>query len=313
MRSPRSLDSARELSRTSRSSTDDRTTASMASPFLTAPSPAFPSPGAFAVPPPPNPLPGLNGHAQSPSAFLTTSPAPTALHPPPTTAHRPSPLPSFNTFLAPTPRATRLPPPPGAAPTASGRTGPSAGLQVEDPGTEARRAVGVLLGAGGEGAEGAEGLLQRVEKDAMCLLEGLENAFVESQPEIGALFCPGRCFCGAFEPVRWLRLPLDVAGKSTYSYSSFYRPYRLPRHPFDPPLPPFPILYRRLRPSLAFTTTLRILRRPSTDTLANACGRSKQAGRRALEGGAAGEGARRGRQGRVDGMMVGRRFAAGLQ
>lgn len=158
----------------------------MASPFLTHPSPAFPSPAAFAgTPTASNTLPGPNGHAQSPpSAFLTGSPAATAPHPPAT--HRPSPLPSSTAFLAPTPRATRPPPPPGVAPTASARTGPSAGLQVEDPGVEARRTVGVLLGAGGEGGEGGEGLLDRVEKDVLDLLDGLEKAFDEGQEGIGA-------------------------------------------------------------------------------------------------------------------------------
>jgi hypothetical protein len=166
----------------------------MASPFLTAPSPAFPSPSAFQVPPSAaTPHAGANGHAQSPPTFLANSPAPSAVQQPPP-PHRPSPLPSANTFLAPTPRATRLPAPPGAAPTASGRTGPSSGLQVEDPGVEARRAVGVLLGAGVEGSEGAEGLLERVEKDVMGLLEGLEGAFEEGRGAVGPFSFPLRRF-----------------------------------------------------------------------------------------------------------------------
>ncbi|BGP20668.1 hypothetical protein JCM10213v2_008831 [Rhodosporidiobolus nylandii] len=103
----------------------------------------------------------------SPSLPCLTHPSPAAI-----------PLASGSLLAAPPPPARSL-----RAPTASARTGPAAGLSVEDPSVEARRAVGVLLGAGANGVtaaeNGAEGLLERVERDIEGLLDAYERAFEE--------------------------------------------------------------------------------------------------------------------------------------
>ncbi|GAA5853943.1 hypothetical protein JCM8547_008165 [Rhodosporidiobolus lusitaniae] len=150
----------------------------MSSPFLTAPSPA-----AFASTPSAasQAFQGA-GAAQSPPIGLAGfSPAATG----PSAVARPSPLPSSSFLSAPTPRPalpTATGGPARAPPTASTRT--NAGLHVEDPSVEARRAVGVLLGAGEGRGEGSEGLLERVERDVDELLSRLERAYEEGEEAI---------------------------------------------------------------------------------------------------------------------------------
>ncbi|GAA6044466.1 hypothetical protein JCM8097_004467 [Rhodosporidiobolus ruineniae] len=88
---------------------------------------------------------------------------------------RPSPLPSSSLLAPPAARTPR--PPTQGAPSARTSGG---GIHIEDPSTEATRALGVLLGAGG--GEGGGGLLERVERDVEALFESYERAFDERGP-----------------------------------------------------------------------------------------------------------------------------------
>ncbi|GAA6011179.1 hypothetical protein JCM10207_005528 [Rhodosporidiobolus poonsookiae] len=121
------------------------------------------SPAAFTAP-----TPAAAASAFSPPAF---APSPAAA-----AAARPSPLPPTAQLAV--PRSTR--------PPASARTGPAQGLHVEDPQVEARRAVGVLLGAAAvsdaangahDGVKDADGLLDRVQRDVDELFDAYEHAF----------------------------------------------------------------------------------------------------------------------------------------
>ncbi|GAA6057342.1 hypothetical protein JCM3770_001101 [Rhodotorula araucariae] len=117
-------------------------------------------------------------HSQSPSAWLAPSPA-SALAP-----VAPSPF-----ALAPaSPAAASLRPPrrplsarpPLAGPSTQGGAASTAALHSADPVSDARRALGVLLGIGD-----GEGLLDRVQRDVDALLTAYDRAFDPDSSHVG--------------------------------------------------------------------------------------------------------------------------------
>ncbi|GAA5983718.1 hypothetical protein JCM11641_001726 [Rhodosporidiobolus odoratus] len=122
----------------------------------------------------PPPLPQF---AQSPAYH----PLQTAQSP----AHRPSPR-ALVSAAQPQPSSLSVPTGPRSLRANTSTRGPAAGLQVQDPQVEARRAVGVVLGAqaGSALGDGAEGLLDRVESEVMALLDTYEGAFEQGGKNI---------------------------------------------------------------------------------------------------------------------------------
>ncbi|GAA5853969.1 hypothetical protein JCM8547_008174 [Rhodosporidiobolus lusitaniae] len=212
----------------------------MSSPFLMAPSPAafIFTPSAVS-----QAFPGVAAAASPPVRLAGLSPAATG----PSAAARPSALPSSSFLSAPNPQ----PVPPmatgGAArapSTVSART--NAGLHVEDPSVEARRAVGVLLGAGA-GGEGSEGLLERVERDVEELLSRLERAFEEGEKAVNPSSSPSsltaivallaRSSVGGFVPPSTLPPPSAESGLPVPTLSQQHLDAADQRVVLSPPIP----------------------------------------------------------------------------
>ncbi|BGP52098.1 hypothetical protein JCM10450v2_008069 [Rhodotorula kratochvilovae] len=116
--------------------------------------------------------------SQSPSAWLAPSPAP-ALALSPSALPPASPAASLRPHPAPGParRALSSRPPLGPLGATTQAGGSTAVLHSADPVNEARRALGVLLGAGD-----GEGLLDRVQRDVESLFASYEHAFDPAQP-----------------------------------------------------------------------------------------------------------------------------------